>query len=617
MFTQIKEKLSFFQKNEKKDNLKTKNGGSAFNNFLNKLQELGKALQFPIAVLPFAAILNRFGALGVTSTTDSAGAILAGTGNQIGFWISFIIQQPGAVVFDNLALMFAIGVAFGLSKDHRGEVALVGAIFYFALMALTSVERSLPSMIYGKTLGFDIYKPIFGDNNEIIGIELAGKLSSLFYVPTNASYETASGELVNYVSGGAYVLNIGVLGGITSGCFAAYFYNKFKDIQLPQALSFFSGRRFVPMIALIAVIPTAFVFAIVWPWIQYVLMQFGKAVADPTNPSVAIPGTALYAILNRLLLPFGLHQILNTFFWFQLPIQGHVIDPITGNISQGEIIVNGDINAFAAGVEGSGLFQGGFFPVMMGGVPAIAIAMILTSKSENRKEVAGFLGGVALVSLISGITEPIEFSFAFISPVLLVVHAILSGIFVAISTSMQIQIGFGFSAGLIDYIASFAQSWGFAASKEGAFKVLANPLWVLVLTSAAFGIYLGVFYTLIKKLNIPTPGREEKSEENSLEKTASSNSGDKYQVMADEIIEALGEDNIVSIDNCMTRLRLILKDNKNIDEAKIKKAGAFGIKRLGSESIQIVIGLDVVHVAEKMRNSHSKPKPKENLKKSQ
>ncbi|AGY41752.1 putative PTS system, N-acetylglucosamine-specific II ABC component [Mesoplasma florum W37] len=605
MLTQLKQKHSQ-SKNRKKNALNT-SGGSKWNKILTKLQELGKALAFPIAVLPFAAILNRFGALGVTYTTDSTGAILDGVGSQIGYWISFIIQQPGQIVFDNLALLFAIGIAFGLSKDHRGEVALVSAVFYIALIALTSVERSLPSMIYGKTLGFDIYKPILDDAGKVIGVEVSGKLSGLFYVPINSTYEGANGELIKYVSDGAYVLNIGVLGGITAGCLSAFLYNKYKDIQLPQALSFFSGRRFVPMVALITVIPTALLFSLIWPWIQYVLMLFGRAVADPTNPAVAIPGTAIYAILNRLLLPFGLHNILNTFFWFQLPIQGHIIDPITGNAGA-ETIVNGDINAFAAGIEGSGLFQGGFFPVMMGGVPAIAIAMICTAKPENRKEIAGFLGGVALVSLVSGITEPIEFSFVFISPILLVIHALLAGVFVAISTGMQIQLGFGFSAGLIDYIASFAQSWGFAASKEGVFKITSNPLWVLLLTPIAFGTYFGIFYTTIKKLNLPTPGREENevTVASKDKKQNNTKAEDKYQVMAEKIFEALGKDNIVSIDNCMTRLRLILKDNSKIDESKIKEAGSYGIKRMGTEAMQIVIGLDVVHVAEIMQKLHKK-----------
>ncbi|WP_084323916.1 PTS transporter subunit EIIC [Mesoplasma photuris] len=586
----IKSKFgSIFKKKESGLNTK-KSGPSGWSNFLTKLQELGKALQFPIAVLPFAAILNRFGGLGITYTTGAEGEIT----NQVGYWISFIIQKPGAVVFDNLALLFALGTAFGLSKDHRGEVTLVAAIFFFALIALTS-EGGLPQMIYGKVMTFETYEMVDGNY-----VPTGEKLSELFYVKEFAD----DGKTV---IGGAYVLNIGVLGGITAGCMSAFLYNKYSETKLPEALSFFSGKRFVPMMALVIAIPMAFAFAIIWPWIQLGLMKFGSAIADPTNPAVAIPGTAAYAFLNRLLLPFGLHQILNTFFWFQLPIGGESIAPITGNHGEFEW-VNGDINAFAAGIEGSGLFQGGFFPVMMGGVPAIALAMIFAAKKENRKQVAGFLGGVAAVSFISGITEPIEFSFAFISPLLLIIHATLSAIFVAISTAMQIQIGFGFSAGLIDYAASFAQSWGFANS-GGSMNISANPLWTLVLTAGAAGIWFPTFYYIIKLKDIQTPGRENDyvapiDDTKAVKGSAKSvnASADKFEVMAEKIIAAIGEDNFKNIDNCTTRLRLILKDNKKIDDGAIKAAGTFGIKRLGDEGLQIVVGTNVPFVADHMRN---------------
>ncbi|AVP49321.1 PTS transporter subunit EIIC [Williamsoniiplasma luminosum] len=481
MFLSIKKKKEATFGTPKSPNQKT--------SFLMLLQELGKALQFPVALLPFAAILNRFGALGVTFTTDANGVIT----NDVGYWISFIIQKPGSVAFDNLPLLFAIGIAFGLAKDHRGEVALVSAVFYF-IIAVMNAEHGLPEMMYKNVLTFEWHKTVEGQAQ-------SGFLSSLFYVKNFA-------EDGKTVVGGSYVLNVGVLGGIVAGCFSAYLYNHFQNVKLPEALGFFSGRRFVPMIATVVAIPVAFSFAIVWPWIQYVLMLFGQAVANPNNPAVAVPGTAVYAMLNRLLLPFGLHQILNTFFWFQLPIGGPVISPITGHIGDQTIWANGDISAFTKGIQGSGFFQSGFFPIMMGGIPMIAVAMIFAAKKENRKKVSGFLGGVALVSIVSGITEPIEFSFVFISPILLGIHAVLTGLFVAASTGMGIEVGFGFSAGLIDYIVSFAQSWGFAASKTGTLGVTSNPLWTLALTAAAGGVYFIVFYTLITKLDIQTPGRE-------------------------------------------------------------------------------------------------------------
>lgn len=599
--------LALWQKKKKKvtDSLpasKLKNSSKKkFNNILKFLQELGKALQFPIAVLPFAAILNRFGTLGITfSTVD--GTII----NQVGYWISFIIQQPGAVVFNNLPLLFAIGIAFGLAKDHRGEVALVGAIFYLIIAALTSVANTLPEMFYKNVLPFKTAN---------------GSFSRLIYVPV---YDTDG----TTIKSGTYVLNIGVLGGIIAGCISASLYNRYQSIKLPQALSFFGGRRFVPMMALVVTVPVAFLFAIVWPWIQFGLMGFGQAVANPNNPAVAIPGTAVYGVLNRLLLPFGLHQILNTFFWFQLPINGPAIAPITGESNNLPIWVNGDIHAFTKGIAGSGLFQSGFFPIMMGGIPAVALAMIFTANKENRSKMAGFLGGIALVSFISGITEPIEFSFVFISPLLLVIHALLTGVVVAITTAMHVQVGFGFSAGMIDYIVSFAQSWGFANHNTGIARVLANPLWILLLTAGTGGLYFVVFYTLITKLNIQTPGREtivdtniidladsiqekERSSENKVNKLLVKEEkfkkdvqkGDKYQVLAENIITAIGRENFVDVENCISRLRLTVKDTSKIDKEKIRAAGTYGILIVSKETLQIVIGTDVEAVADSMRKS--------------
>ncbi|WP_425381649.1 PTS transporter subunit EIIC [Spiroplasma endosymbiont of Polydrusus pterygomalis] len=568
--------------------LKTAKEKNAWSNVLKFLQDLGKALQFPIAVLPFAAILNRFGALGLTFTsiTDVTGLHIT---NKVGYWISYIIQQPGKIVFDNLSLLFALGLAFGLAKDHRGEASLVGAVFFLAIYAMTSVEHSLPEMLYKNVLTFK------SDSGETF--------SSLFYVEKFGS----DGKTI---IGGIYVLNIGVFGGIIAGCLSAVLYNKFKEIKLPQALSFFGGRRFAPMVGLAITIPIALLFAIIWPWIQWVLMRFGQAVANPNNPAVAIPGTAVYGILNRLLLPFGLHQILNTFFWFQLPINGHVISPFTGAASETTEWVNGDINAFTRGIEGSGFFQSGFFPIMMGGIPAAALAMIMAAKKENRKMVSGFLGGVALVSFISGITEPIEFSFVFIAPLLLLIHALLTGIFIAITTALHIQVGFGFSAGIIDYCISFAQSWGFANYAVDVYHFTANPLWVLLLVALAGGIYFITFYTVITKMNIKTPGREDDfgsfgiTEDKAAVKSELNNKNlksDKYTVMAIKLIEAIGADNFVEIDNCATRLRLIVKDTSLINLAKVKAAGAFGTTILNKEAVQIVIGTDVEHVANAMK----------------
>ncbi|WP_339021328.1 PTS transporter subunit EIIC [Spiroplasma endosymbiont of Atherix ibis] len=569
-----------------KKNKDENNSKGSWSKFLTMLQELGKVLQFPIAVLPFAAILNRFGALGIEYSSHTAENGVLVITNQVGYWISLIIQKPGLIPFENLPMLFAIGCAFGLAKDHRGEAALVAVIFYLSVTALTG-EGTLPNMIWGKTLKFT---------------DSSGKeWSKLLYVKVM--------ENKDVIKKGTYVLSTGVLGGIVTGCLSAYFYNRLKEIKLPTALSFFGGRRFVPMVALTAAIPTALVFAVIWPWIQLGLISFGTAVANPDNPAVAIPGTTVYAILNRLLLPFGLHQIMNTFFWFQMPVSGNIVSPGFGSnptISSEIVTEMGDITAFSKGISTSGLFQSGFFPIMMGGLPMAAIAMIMTADKSNRKEIAGFLGGVAGVSFLSGITEPLEFSFVFIAPALLGIHAGLTGIFMAITTSMKIQIGFGFSAGFIDYAASLPQSWALANVRD---SIISNPLWILALSAGAGATYYFVFYFIIKGMNLSTPGRNVEDTSNNQVNTASKSSTikensskiDKYDYMAEKIVQAIGKENFVSIDNCATRLRLVLKDNNKIDDVLIKSAGTYGIKRLGNESLQIVIGPDVEHVANSVR----------------
>ncbi|QGS52043.1 PTS transporter subunit EIIC [Spiroplasma tabanidicola] len=576
-------------KGEKKLAKKEKSIGtkpSGWSTFLSRLQELGKALQFPIAILPFAAILNRFGALGMSLAEK----------DSVGYWISLVIQKPGDVPFANLPLFFALGTAFGLSKDHRGEVTLVSAVMYLAISSLTA-EGTLPNAFYSKVLPFEAH------STNDAGQDVISKFSKLIYVPNIGK----DGETI---VGGTYVLNIGVLGGIVSGCLSAWLYNRLSEIKLPVALSFFGGRRFVPMVALASSIPLAIAFALVWPWMQFGLISFGKIIT-PDNPAAAIPGTMVYGLLNRLLLPFGLHQILNTFFWFQMPILGDKIAPLTGEVIGSNQIVNGDIKAFTDGVSNAGLFQSGFFPIMMGGLPLAAVAMIMAAKKEKRKEVAGFLGGVAGVSFLSGITEPLEFSFVFISPLLLGIHSVLTAIFVGISTALRIQLGFGFSAGFIDYAISFAQSWGFAkhnaAQNGGIWNFLSNPLMTMVLAIGAGATYYFVFYFVITKMNVLTPGREVEDENAVASSVANKDSAkiskgkDKYAQMAEKILEAIGKDNLVQIDNCATRLRLQVKNNATIDQKQVKASGAFGTKLLGTESVQIVIGPDVEHVARELQ----------------
>jgi PTS system N-acetylglucosamine-specific IIC component len=226
---------------------------------------------------------------------------------------------------------------------------------------------------------------------------------------------------------------------------------------------------------------------------------------------------------------------------------------------------------------------------------------------RNRKQVAGFLGGVAAVAFLSGITEPVEFSFVFLSPLLLVIHAGLTAIFVGATTWMHIQVGFGFSAGLIDYCISFAQSWGMANHATGAAHVTSNPLWILPLAALAGVVWFFVFFFSIKGLKVMTPGREDMIEQSATAnegkdaakggKAAKGSKSEKYEAMAQKIVDTIGMDNFESVDNCATRLRLVVKDNTTFEDAPIKATGAFGVKRLGTQGVQIVIGPDVEHVA--------------------
>lgn len=346
------------------------------------------------------------------------------------------------------------------------------------------------------------------------------------------------------------------------------------------------------------IVPLGFVFAIIWPWAQFALIKIGTSLSQANGFAKGF-AVGTYGFLNRIVQPFGLHHILNTFVWFQLPIQGTLLS------DGSQTIINGDIPAFQKGLIGSGLFTSGFFPLFLGGLPGVALALILVSDKDKKKQMTAFYGGAAFVAWVTGIDEPLIFNFIFISPVLYVLNALFTGIFYMFVTWSQIALGIGFSAGFIDYVVSFWTSWQIS-TKIGWY---ANPLWIWVFALAMFGLYFTTFYFLIKKLNIPTPGREnqlgikiqevnQKTTENKVE-----NKANKYQIMAEKIIDIVGKENIEIVDSCSTRLRLTVKDNSQakIDDNKIKQTGAFGVVRLGKNNYQIIIGTDVEHVADKVK----------------
>ncbi len=566
---------------------------------LARLQNLGKALLYPIACMPVAALLMRVGIFAGTFHNvgaDAATNIQAILGN--------IIAAPGNAFFGNLGLFFSIGLAFGLTKDSRGEAALVGALALLALKGLLSAH-ALPSLFYSHVLTGDF---------KVGNTTVPSNLSHLLWTVTNTNGKLAP----------AWNVIPGVLGGIVSGFTTAFLYNRYKEVELPAALGFFSGRRFIPMITTFVIMIVGVVAALILPWIGYVFDLFGHWVV---NQSFTSPGhqantmivglmAGIYGVLNRFLLPFGLHHIVNTIFWFQVPFSGgSVIPGVTPHAGQ-TISAFGDISAFAHGIKGAGVFQSGYFPIMMFGLPAAAAAMIFCSEIENRKATMGILGSAALVSFCTGITEPIEFSFVFLAPALYGLHALLTGIFSFIVVAMNIHIGFGFSAGLFDYLISLPTSWDYF---KNIGTIWSNPLWIWPIGAVCAGVYYSLFTFFIKKFDLATPGRhsnivsdvnEQPEDHKGYNETKGSSANSiapttkksQWVTLSEQILPLLGgNDNIDSIGNCATRLRIIVHDGAKVQKEAIKKLKVFGIITPSKKTVQIIIGPKVEFVANAMK----------------
>ncbi|MCY6369119.1 N-acetylglucosamine-specific PTS transporter subunit IIBC [Clostridium ganghwense] len=406
------------------------------------------------------------------------------------------MAAAGDAIFGNLALIFAIGIAVGLAEENNGVSALAAAVGYFVLTKVATT---------------------FNDK-----------------------------------------INMGVLAGIIVGILAAYLYNKYKAIKVPDFLGFFGGKRFVPIITSIYTLILGVIFGYVWPVIQNGINSAGNAVAGSGTI-----GAFFFGFFNRLLIPFGLHHVVNSLFWFQF---GSFTD------AAGKV-VNGDLSRFFAGDPTAGTFMTGFFPIMMFALPAACLAMITAAKKENRKVVTGMLLGIAFTSFLTGITEPIEFAFMFLAPVLYVIHALLTGVSLAVTSALGMKCGFGFSAGLIDYVLNFGIS--------------SKPIGLLVLGLIFGAVYYVIFLFCIKKFNIPTPGRGEEEKCVGLSKL----DNDGLTMKAAEILEAIGnKENIEVIEACITRIRLIVSDGSKIQEARLKEIGATGIMKINENNYQIVVG---------------------------
>lgn len=453
------------------------------NNFFSKLQKLGKAFMLPIAVLPVASLFLR---LGAGDLLDNA-----------------FILSIGKAIFDNLPMIFAIGIAIGLAKDNHGAAGLAGAISYYVL-----------------TFGL----------NALIG-------------------ET----------------NMGALAGIISGILAGNCYNRFRSTKLPPWLGFFGGKRFVPIVCSFFSMFIALAFSIIWPPIQEAINQTGSWIVGSGTA-----GAFVYGTLNRLLIPTGLHHIINNLVW------------VLFGEYQG---VTGDIQRFFAGDPQAGMFMTGFFPVMMFGLPAAALAMYTTAKKANKKAIAGALFSVAFTAFLTGITEPLEFLFMFLAPVLYIGHALLTGISMAVTYVLGMRLGFGFSAGLFDYVLNF--------------NIATKPLMLILVGAVFFVIYYFFFVFIIRKFDLPTPGRLEETG-NDAGKEIVKEKG-MAGLAAEYVIALGGADNILELDACITRLRLSVVDASIIQDEALTKLGASGVIRLTKKNMQVVVGTRAELIADEMK----------------
>lgn len=357
--------------------------------------------------------------------------------------------------------------------------------------------------------------------------------------------------------------------GILAGIIGAVCYNKFKSTKLPDVLSFFSGKRCVALISGVASIVVSAILLVVWPIVFGALIAIGEGIVG-----LGPIGAGIYAFLNRLLIPTGLHHALNNVFWF-------------------DTIGLGDLSHFWAGETSAdvtwslGMYMSGFFPCMMFGIPGAALAMIHTAKSGKKKVAIGLVASAAVCAFVCGVTEPFEFGFMFLAPALYVIYALLYGIFTVIVSLVGFRAGFSFSAGATDLV--------FSATLPAA----QNTWMILLLGPAAFAVFYVVFRFAIVKFDLKTPGREDDDVE--TEKKAVLSNSDYTQVAA-IVLEGLGgKENVKSLDNCITRLRMEIKDYTLVDEKKIKSAGVAGVMRPSKTAVQIIVGTKVQFVADEMK----------------
>jgi len=474
-------------------------------NLFSGLQQLGRALMLPIAVLPIAGLLLRLG------QPDLLGIpMLAAAGNA---------------VFSNLGIIFAIGVAVGLARENHGAAGLASVVGYLVATRGAEILIAVPPEALAEFTG------------------QARELAAAAY---------RSQELAK----------LSVPAGIVSGLLAGYLYNRYSDIRLPSYLAFFGGRRFVPIASGVAGLAVAAAFGYGFPLLESGMDALSHAVLGSESL-----GLFVYGALNRVLIVTGLHHIINNVAWFLLGDYGGV---------------TGDLNRFFAGDPTAGAFMSGFFPVMMFGLPGACLAMYHAAQPGRRLAVGGLLASMALTSFLTGVTEPIEFTFMFLAPLLYALHAVLTGLAMVLMDALQVRLGFSFSAGLFDYVINFGQA--------------TRPWLLLPVGLAYFTLYYAAFRFFIRRFALPTPGRESDVPQYAPVVSESGRAG--------ALLSALGgAGNLVSVDACTTRLRLEVSDQTAVDEAALKAIGARGLVRPSATTLQVVLGPIADQVAGELRTA--------------
>ena len=478
------------------------------------LQKMGKSLMLPVSVLPVAGILLGLGSARLIEIQKIEQGIL--TSAKFGWlpaWLAEIMKNSGDAIFANLPVIFAIAVAIGYTANDgvSALAAIVGFVVFLATLGVASI------LFFN--LDPESLKPIMG-------------------IPS---------------------LDTGVFGGLIMGCVAAYMFNRFFRIKLPQYLGFFAGKRFVPIITAIAAIGVGILLSLIWPPIGGAIDQLAATAAEGGNVPITV---AIYGFVERLLIPFGLHHVWNVPFFFQI---GSFVDPITNET------VTGDINRFFAGDPTAGIIGGAYWFKMFG-LPAAAIAMWHSAKPQNRKQVGGIMLSAALTSFLTGITEPVEFSFVFVAPVLFLLHAVLAGFADFLFAILGGRMGFTFSHGFIDFF---------------LFYNLGTKVWLILAFAPFFAaLYYFSFRFVIKRFDLKTPGREEQE----ITGDVAAGLPRDVEAMAKELVLAFGgRSNIESLDACITRLRIGVKAMDKVNIARLKALGASGVLQIGNNA-QAIFG---------------------------